>query len=87
MLRIASACTSESLNVFHQHRLRLVLGADDLDDLVEVEIGDQIAAEHFQTVLDLLEPVFRTPQQHVAPMIEPRAQRFGEADDLAECGR
>ena len=37
----------------HQHRLRLVLLADDLDDLVEVEIGDEIAAEHFEPMLDL----------------------------------
>ena len=53
MLRMASACTSGELERLHQHRLRLVLGADDLDDLVEVEIGDQIAAEHFEPVLDL----------------------------------
>ena len=41
------------LERLHQHRLRLVLVADDLDDLVEVEIGDEIAAEHFEPVLDL----------------------------------
>ena len=42
------------LEGLHQDGLRLVLGADDLDDLVEVQIGDQIAAEHFEPVLDLL---------------------------------
>ena len=48
MLRIASAWTSVSSKRAHHHRLRLVLLADDADHLVEVEIGDQIAAEHFQ---------------------------------------
>src|SRR5207253_5339853 len=31
------------LERLHQHRLRLVLVADDLDDTIEVEIRDQIA--------------------------------------------
>ncbi len=34
--------------------LRLVLEADDADDLVEVEVGDQVAVEHLEAVLDLL---------------------------------
>ena len=72
------------LEGLHQHRLRLVLVADDLDDLVEVEIGDEIAAEHFEPVLDLAEPVARAPQQHLAPVVEPFAQRLGEADDLGD---
>ena len=42
------------LEGLHQDGLRLVLLADDLDHLVEVEIGDEIAAEHFEPVLDLL---------------------------------
>ena len=84
MLRMASAWTSESLKVFDQHRLRLVLAADDLDDLVEVEIGDEKAAEHFQPMLDLGEPMARAPQQHVAAMREPFGQRFGEPDHLGD---
>ena len=56
------------LEGLHQHRLRLVLAADDLDDLVEVEIGDQIAAEHLEPMLDLAEPVTRAAQQHLAPV-------------------
>jgi hypothetical protein len=30
--------------------------ADDLDQLVEVQIGDHIAVEHLQPPLDLAEP-------------------------------
>ena len=74
MLRIASACTSVSLKRLHQHGLRLVLGADDLDHLVEVEIGDQIAFQHFQPLLDLLQAVLGAAPQHDAPMVEPLPQ-------------
>ena len=72
------------LERLHQDGLRLVLGADDLDDLVEVEIGDQVAAEHFEAVLDLLQAVLRAAQQHVAAMVEPFAQRFGKAEHLRD---
>ena len=72
------------LERLHQHRLRLILGADDLDDLVEVEIGDEIAAQDFEPMLDLIEPVARAPQQHLAPVRQPFAQRFGKADDFGD---
>ena len=36
-----------------QHRLRLILIADDLYDLVEIEIGDQKAAQDLEPMLDL----------------------------------
>ncbi len=81
-MRIDSACNFGQLERLYQDRLRLVLGADNLDDLVEVKIGDQIAAEHFETMLDLLEPVIGAAHQHVAQMIEPCPQRFGETNDL-----
>ena len=47
------------LERLHQHGLGLVLAADDLDHLVEVEIGDEIAAEHFEPMLDLAEAEIR----------------------------
>ena len=68
------------LEGLHQHGLGLVLVADDLDDLVEVQIGDEIAAEHFEPMLDLLEAEIRAPQQHLAAMREPLGERLGEAD-------
>ena len=67
-----------------QGRLRLVLGADDLDHLVDVEVGDQIAAEHLEPVLDLLLAVVGAAQQHVAQMVEPLSQAFGEAEHLGD---
>ena len=47
------------LEGLHQDGLRLVLGADDADDLVEVEIGDEVAVEHLKAVADLVEAEFR----------------------------
>ena len=41
----------------HQFGLGLILGADDLDHLVEIEIDGQIAFQHFQPRRDLLQPV------------------------------
>ena len=61
-----------------QRRLRLILIADDLDHLVDVQKRDQIATEHFEAMLDLLLAVVGAPQQHVAQMVEPFAQAFGE---------
>ena len=45
------------LEARHQHRLGLVLGADDADHLVEVEEGDQQAFQQVQAALDLVQAV------------------------------
>ena len=45
------------LEGLHQDGLRLVLFADDLDHLVEVEIGDEKAAQHFEAMLDFRQPM------------------------------
>ncbi len=44
----------------------------------------RIAAEHFQAMLDLRQPVPRAAQQHVAPVVEPLAQGLGEAENLRD---
>ena len=72
------------LEGLHQDGLGLVLAADDLDDLVEVEIGDEVAAEHFQAMLDLRQPELGAAHQHLAAVIEPLAQGLGEADHLRD---
>ena len=63
----------------HQHGLRLVLIADDADHLIEVEIGDQQAVQHFEPVLDLLQPVFGAPAQHHFAVVEPLLQHLRQA--------
>ena len=72
------------LEPLHQGRLRLVLLADDADDLVEVEIDDEEAAEDFKPALDLGEAMARAPLQHDAAMVEPFAERIGEADHAGD---
>src|SRR3546814_2356915 len=45
--------------------LGVVLLANDPDHLIEVEIGDQIAAEHLQALLDLAKPEIGAPDQNL----------------------
>jgi len=47
-------------------------------------IGDQITAEHFEPMLDLFLAIVGAAQQHVAQMVEPFAQAFGEAEHLGD---
>ena len=61
--------------------LGLVLLADDLDQPVEVEIGDQVAVEDFQPPLDRGQPEGRAPHQHFAPMVEEGLQRLAQVHD------
>src|SRR5262249_26588620 len=54
MLRNGVGLHVGELEGLHQDGLRLVPATDDLDHLVEVEVGDEIAAEHLKPVLDLV---------------------------------
>jgi hypothetical protein len=66
----------------HQHGLGLVLVADDLDDAVEVEIGDEQPAQHLEPRVDLAQPVPRAPLQHLAPVVEEGPQHLAQRRDL-----
>ena len=70
----------------HQHRLGLVLGADDLDHPVEVEKGDQEAVEQLQPVVDLADPDLAPADQHLDLEREPGAQRFLAGSSRPACG-
>ncbi len=63
----------------NQFGLRLVLLADDANHLVQVEIGDEIAFQHFQPVLDLAQPMFGAALQHHLAVRQPFGQRLGQA--------
>src|SRR2546421_3568335 len=52
--------------------------------LVDVQIGDEIAAQNFDPVVDLAEPEPRASQQHLAPVREPFGERVGKAHDLRD---
>ena len=70
----------------HHHLLWLILRADDLDDAIEVEIGDDIAVEQFDPRCDLVEPVARAPDQHVDLMPQPFDQQGLQAQHARRVG-
>ena len=65
----------------HQLGLGLILGADDLDDLVEVEEDGQIAFQHIEARGDFLQPEFGTPFQHHAAMVNKGLQHLAQTHD------
>ena len=56
-------------------RLRFLLGADDADHLVEVEVRDAQAIEQVQPLLDLLQPVLQPSPNGVRTEREPLEQQ------------
>ena len=66
------------LELFHQHRLGLILGPDDGDHPVEIEIGDDIAFEQFQPRIDGIQPVLRTALQHDNLVLQPMLQHLAQ---------
>ena len=59
----------------NQHRLRLVLGADDRDHAVEVQKGDQETVEQLEPLVDLADAGPRAVEQHVDLAPPPRPDR------------
>ncbi len=70
------------LESLHQRGLRLVLLADDFDDLVDVEIDDEVAVEHLEPVVDLGEAELRAADQHHLAVVEPFAQHLPQAQHV-----
>ena len=68
----------------HQHGLGLILGADDVDDLVEVQIGDEETAEDLQPLLDLGEAVLRAANEHVLLVVEPLDENVLQAEHVGD---
>ena len=50
----------------HDHLFRLVLLADDADHLIDIEVGDQIAAENLEAAIDLGQPVPRAAPWNIS---------------------
>ena len=65
-----------------QFGLGLIGIADDLDDLIKVQIRNEIALEHFEAVFDIGEAVFGAPDQHIVAMVEERLQHFAQVHHL-----
>ena len=64
------------LEGLHHLLFRLVLGADDVDDLVQVQVRDQKPFEHLEAVFDLFQAMLGTPDQDVHAVIEERLKRL-----------
>ncbi len=71
----------------HQLGLRLILLADDPDDLVEIEIGDQVTCEDLEAALDLVEPVTGAAFQNDHAMIEEALQHLAQTHHARRPGR
>ena len=78
MLRIASACTSLIPNAATSAGFGSSSSAHDADYLVQVEVGDEVAAEHVEPMGDRRQPMGGAPQQNLAPVIEKRLQHLLE---------
>ncbi len=66
----------------HQRRLWVVVVADDVDHAVEVQKGGDEAFQHFEAVVDLVEPVLRAALKHFAAVGEEGAQHLLQRGDL-----
>ena len=61
--------------------LRLLVLANDADDLVEIEKDDDHAGEKLEPLVDRRQPMARATHEHRAAVVEPLLQRFAERND------
>ena len=64
------------------HLFRLVFLADDADHFINIEIGDQIAVEQVEALLDLVEAELGAAHHHFAAMLQIGLQHILQAHDL-----
>ena len=67
-----------------QRGLGVVLLADDADDFIEIEIGDDVAIEHLEAPADLGKPVLRAADQHFLAVFEPGDDGLLEVHHLGD---
>ncbi len=70
------------VETLHHHPTRLFLGADDLDHLVDVEIGDQQAFEDVQAGQHLVEAILQAAAHRLATKAQPLGEDGLEVFDL-----
>ncbi|MCY1507074.1 hypothetical protein D9M68_413400 [compost metagenome] len=66
----------------HQHRLGLVLGADDVDHFVQVEEGDQQAVQQVQALFHLVQAELQAPAHRADAVGQPFAEQGAQVLDL-----
>ena len=67
--------------LLHQDGLRLVLLADDADDLVDIEVGNQQAIEDVQPLVDAFQPEAEPPLDRVDAERQPVLQQAAQVPD------
>ena len=71
-----------AIRSYYEHRLGLVLGADDVDHLVQVEKGHQQTIQQVQPALHLLQPVLQPAAHGFAAEGQPFGEQLGQALNL-----
>ena len=70
----------------HELALGLVVVADDADDLVQVQIGDQQSAEDFQPPLDVAQAVVAAAHKDLVAVIEERGEDLAQGHHPGRVG-
>ena len=70
------------LETSHQDRLRFILGTNDADHLIEVEISDEIAAKDLEAPGNLGQAEIRAADKDDLAMVEPFTQHIAQRHDL-----
>ena len=65
----------------HQRLFWVIIIADDVDDTIQMQEGDDKAFKHLQAVIDLFQPVFAAPDQDVPAVVKEGAQHLFERTD------
>ena len=66
----------------HQRALGVGVIADDVDDAIQVQEGDDKPFQHFKPGINLFDPVFGPAPQNLATVVQKGAQDFLKAADL-----
>ncbi len=70
------------LKFSHHDRFGLILGPNDLNNPVEIEIGNNIAIKQFQPRIDLFQSMLRPADKHIYLMRQPFAKHFAKTHNL-----
>jgi len=88
--QVAQTCVEDLLGLLirepealHQHRLRLILAADDADHLIEVQERDGEAVENVQPARHFLQTMLQAPGDGRGAELKPLAQHLLQAHQRA----
>ena len=64
---------------FHHHRLGFILGADNMNHLIDIEVGNQQAFQDMQAVQHFIQAILQTPAHGGDPELQPLAEHIVQA--------